>query len=148
MSSQSDLRAILSRSRVIAVVGLSPQPHRPSHEVASYLQDQGFRIVPVNPVVAAQGARILGEPCYASLSDAAHAMAQQGSRIDLVDCFRRSEDIPPVVEEAIAIGADTVWMQLGIVNETAAARARSAGLAVVQNLCILVEHARLFRPRR
>jgi len=143
MSTKTDLRAILDRCRVIAVVGLSPNTYRPSHEVASYLQQQGFRIIPVNPVVAAQGGRLLDETCYASLSEAAAALAREGTRIDLVDCFRRSEDIPPIVDEAIAIGADTVWMQLGVVNEAAAARARSAGLAVVQNLCLLVEHARL-----
>lgn len=149
MSTEAELRAILDRCRVIAVVGLSPNPDRPSHEVASYLQQQGFRVIPVNPVVAAQGSRVLGETCYPSLSEAAAALAREGARIDLVDCFRRSEDIPPIVDEAVAIGADTVWMQLGVVNEAAAARARSAGLAVVQNLCLLVEHARLLGgPRR
>lgn len=147
MNTETDLRAILARCRVIAVVGLSPNANRPSHEVASYMQAQGYRIVPVNPLVAAQGDTLLGETCYASLSEAAGALAQQGARIDLVDCFRRSEDIPPIVHEAIAIGADTVWMQLGVMHDGAAARARSAGLAVVQNLCLLVEHARLLGRR-
>lgn len=124
---------------VIAVVGLSDRANRPSHYVSAYMQEQGYRIVAVNPQYA--GSTILGEYCYASLSEAQQALAGQGVQIDIVDCFRRAEDIPPVVEEAIRIGASCVWMQQGIVNEAAAARARDAGLQVVMDRCIKVDHA-------
>lgn len=129
---------ILARCRTVAVVGLSPQPHRDSYEVAQYLQAQGWRIVPVNPVAAACGVPILGETVYPSLTEAA-----RHARIDLVDVFRNSADVPPVVDEAIAIGAPALWLQLGITHEAAAARARVAGLLVVQDKCLLVEHGRL-----
>lgn len=138
------LRAILARCRTIAVVGLSPQWHRPSHFAAQYMQAHGYHIVPVNPLVARDGGAILGETAYASVSEAAQALAAQGRTIDMVDCFRRSEDIPPLAEEAIAIGAQCLWLQLGVVNEEAAAKARAAGLAVVQDRCVKIEHARLF----
>lgn len=143
MSSPDFLRAILAQCRTIAVVGLSPKPHRDSYHVAQYLQEQGYRIVPVNPVVAREGGRILGEPCYASLSDAAQALVAQQLRIDMVDVFRNSADVPPIAEEAIAIGAQCLWLQRGICHEEAATRARAAGLQVVQDLCTLVEHQRL-----
>ena len=136
--------SILQDSRTIAVVGLSPKPERDSHHVAEYLQQQGYRIVPVNPVVAQGGGSILGEICFASLSDAGQAIARQGGRIDMVDCFRKSEDIPPLAEDAIAIGASCLWLQLGVVNEDAARRAEDAGLQVIQNRCVKIEHARLF----
>ena len=140
----SQLRAILARCRTIAVVGLSPQWHRPSHFAAQYMQAHGYHIVPVNPLVARDGGAILGETAYASVSEAAQALAAQGRTIDMVDCFRRSEDIPPLAEEAVAIGASCLWLQLGVVNEEAAAKARAAGLDVVQDRCVKIEHARLF----
>lgn len=142
-SSPDSLRAILAQCRTIAVVGLSPKPHRESYHVAQYLQTQGYRIVPINPVAAAQGVQILGQPCYASLSDAAQALAVQHLKIDLVDVFRNSADVPPIAEEAIAIGAQCLWLQQGICHDDAAARARAAGLQVVQDRCTLVEHQRL-----
>src|SRR4051812_49048918 len=103
---------ILRESKNVAVVGLSNNPERASHEVAGYLQQHGYRIVPVNPVYAGQ--QILGEPVYASLQDAANALAPQGRRIDIVDCFRKSEDIPPLARDAVAVRAGCLWMQLGI----------------------------------
>jgi len=126
---------ILDNYKTIAVVGLSPKSHRDSYEVAEYMQKQGYRIVPVNP--AAGVSEILGEKVYPSLIDAA-----KHEQIDLVDVFRNSPDVPPVVDEAIAIGAKAVWMQLGIEHPHAADKARNAGLAVVQNKCLLIEHRR------
>lgn len=126
---------LLATCRCVAVVGLSPKPARASHDVARVMQAAGWRIVPVNPVAAGQ--TILGEPVYASLHEAA-----QQARIDLVNVFRQSEDVPPVVDEAIAIGAPAIWLQLGIRHDEAAARARAAGLAVVQDKCLKVEWAR------
>ena len=140
----SALRTILARCRTIAVVGLSPQWHRPSHFAAQYMQAHGYRIVPVNPLVADKGGSILGETAYASVTKAAQAVAAQGQRIDMVDCFRRAEDIPPLVDEAIAVGASCLWLQLGVINEAAAAQARAGGLDVVQDRCVKIEHARLF----
>lgn len=124
---------------IIAVVGLSNRPNRASHEVAAYMQANGYRIVAVNPMYA--GEKILGEHCYPTLHMAAQALAESGQKIDIVDCFRKSADIPPVVDEAIAIGARCVWMQLDIVHEEAAAKARAAGLIVVMDRCIKIEHA-------
>ena len=118
------------------MVGLSPKPERDSHHVAEYLQQQGYRIVPVNPM--ADGQQILGERCWPSLTEAA-----RHHRIDLVDVFRNSADVPPIAEEAIAIGAKVLWLQLGVQHDAAAARARAAGLQVVQDRCMLVEHQRL-----
>jgi predicted CoA-binding protein len=135
-----DIPAILQRARTIAVVGLSSDSQRPSHEVASYLQQHGFLIVPVNPSQA--GRRILGEPCHATLTDAAAALKSTGAQIDVVDCFRRSEAIGPIADEAIAIGAWCLWMQLGVINEAAAQKARGAGLAVVMDHCMKIEHMR------
>lgn len=126
------LREILVAARTIAVVGLSDKPHRPSHEVAAYLQDAGYRIIPVNPMIT----EVLGERAYASLRDIA-------APIDIVDIFRRPQFVPQIVEDAIAIGAKVVWMQLGIVHEEAAARARAAGLAVVMDTCLATTHDRL-----
>jgi len=124
---------------IIAVVGLSNRPDRPSYEVSAYMQHHGYRIVAVNPMYA--GTQILGEYCYANLRDAAAALAGSGLKIDIVDCFRKSADIPPVVDEAIAIGATCVWMQQGIVNEAAAAKAQEAGLVVIMDRCIKIDHA-------
>jgi uncharacterized protein len=140
MDTISELRRILATCKTIAVVGLSPQWHRPSFFAAKYMQVHGYRIVPVNPGAA----EILGERCYASVTDAAQALAAQGQKIDMVDCFRKSEDIPPIADEAIAIGAKCLWMQIGVVNEQAAAKARAAGLDVVMDRCVKIEHARLF----
>ena len=127
---------ILNSSRTIAVVGLSPEPDRPSYRVARYLKEQGYRIVPVNP-----GAKeILEEPCYPTLSSIPEV-------VDAVDIFRRSEEVPAVVEEAIRIGAKAVWMQEGVIDEAAAARAREAGLLVVMDRCMLKQH-RTLRARR
>ena len=140
----STLRDVLGRCRTIAVVGLSPQWHRPSFFAAKYMQAHGYRIVPVNPVVAREGGSILGEPCYASLYEAEQAIARQGGRIDMVDCFRKSEDIPPLADDAVAIGAKCLWLQLGVFNEDAARVAEDAGLLVIQNRCVKIEHARLF----
>lgn len=141
--SDPQLRAILVQCRTIAVVGLSPKSHRDSYHVAQYLQQQGYRIVPVNPVVAQAQESILGEPCYASLSQAAQALAAQQIRIDMVDVFRNSADVPPIAQEAIAIGAQCLWLQRGIRHDEAAAQAQTAGLQVVQDRCTLVEHQRL-----
>lgn len=132
---------ILEESKTIAVVGLSSKPERASHEVAEYLQRQGYRIVPVNPAYA--GDEILGEMVYANLQDAADALAPLGQRIDIVDCFRKSEDIPPLARDAIAVRASCLWMQLGIENQPAADLARAAGLDVVMDHCIKIQHKAL-----
>jgi uncharacterized protein len=122
---------ILNHFCTIAVVGLSPKPHRASFDVARYMQSAGYRIIPVNP----NATEVLGEKSYASLTQAA-----QHETIDLVNCFRNSEDIAPVVDEAIAIGAKAVWMQLGITHAAAAAKAEAAGLLVVQDHCLKIDH--------
>ena len=126
---------ILRHCRTIAVVGLSPKPHRASFDVSRYMQAAGYRIIPINPVVASEGGEVLGEKTYASLLEAA-----RHEQIDLVNCFRNSEDIPPIVDAAIAIGAKAVWMQLGISNPVAAAKAEAAGLLVVQDHCLKIDH--------
>ena len=126
------IEGILKRAKTVAVVGLSPKADRPSYGVASYLKEQGYRIIPVNPAAD----EVLGEKCYPDLSSIEE-------KVDVVDIFRRAEDVPPIVEEAIRTGAETVWMQEGIVNEEAAARAREAGLEVVMDRCMLKEHKRL-----
>jgi predicted CoA-binding protein len=130
----NDVQHILTHCRTVAVVGLSPKTHRDSYEVAEYLQSHGWRIIPVNPL--AKVPSILGERVYDSLTQAA-----AHENIDLVDCFRNSEDIPPIVDEAIALGLGAVWMQLGIEHAEAAAKARQAGLRVVENRCIKIDLA-------
>ena len=135
---QSDILHILKTCKTIAVVGLSPKVHRDSYEVAEYMQSQGYRIMPINPVAAASNELILGEKVYATLLDAAKV-----EKIDMVDCFRNSEDIPPIATEAVQIKAQVLWMQLGIENESARTEATAAGLAVVENQCLLIEHKRL-----
>ena len=135
------IEQILHAARTVAVVGLSPKPERASLEVAEYLQGHGYRIVPVNPAYAGQ--RILGETVYATLQEAADALALTGTRIDVVDVFRKSEDVPPIAKDAIDVRAGTLWMQLGIENRVAADLARAAGLDVVMNHCMLVERSRL-----
>jgi len=122
---------ILKRYRTIAVVGLSSNPSRPSYGVTEYMQSTGYRIIPVNP----NETEVLGEKSYARLEDVPE-------KIGIVDVFRRSERVPPVVESAIRVGAKVVWMQLGVENTAAAERARAAGLIVVEDACILVEHRR------
>ena len=126
-----DMQHILTQCRTVAVVGLSPKTHRASFEVSQYMQAQGWRIVPINP----NASSILGEICYPSLTEAA-----RHHRIELVNVFRNSEDVPPVVDEAIAIGAQAVWLQMGVVHDVAAEKARAAGLRVVQDRCLMVEH--------
>lgn len=132
---------ILDDSKIIAVVGLSNKPERASHTVAQYLQSQGYRIVPVNPTCAGQ--QILGETVHARLQDAADALAPSGQGIDIVNCFRNPEDIPPLARDAIAIRAGCLWMQLGIENQQAADLARAAGLDVVMDRCLKIEHRAL-----
>jgi|SRR5947209_17737626 len=122
---------ILQNSKTIAIVGLSANPSRASHGVAAYMQAAGYRIIPVNP----NESEVLGEKSYARLEDVPE-------KVDIVNIFRRSEDVPPVVESAIRIAARTVWMQLGITNESAAEKARAAGLNVVEDKCIMVERRR------
>jgi predicted CoA-binding protein len=129
----ASLRRILASSRTIAVVGLSAEWHRPSFFAAKYMQEHGYRIVPVNP----RYAEILGERCFASLDDV-------DVGIDIVDVFRRTEDVPPIAAQAIAIGAKCLWQQIGVKNIDAAQRAEAAGLDSVLDRCVKIEHARLF----
>ncbi|MFD0616469.1 CoA-binding protein [Paenibacillus sp. GCM10027629] len=127
--SQEEIREILRSSNVIAVVGLSEKPDRTSYMVAEAMQRRGYRIIPVNPVVA--GTKILGEPCYSSLKDIPE-------KVDIVNVFRRSEFCEPVAEEAVAIGAKTLWLQQGIINISAANIAAGGGLKVIMDVCIKV----------
>jgi uncharacterized protein len=122
---------ILTKYKTIAVVGLSSNPTRPSYGVTEYMQSSGYQIIPVNP----NETDVLGEPSYANLEDIPQ-------KIEIVDVFRRPEDVPPVVDAAIKVGAKVIWMQQGIANELAAEKARSAGLTVIMDACILVEHKR------
>lgn len=134
----ADLVRILSQSRTIAVVGLSADATRTSHQVSSYMQQHGYRIVPVNPTYA--DSQILGEYCYPDLPTAAHALAENGQKIDIVNCFRRADDIPPIAAQAIQIGSRCLWMQLGISHAESAQQAQAAGLQVVMNRCIKIDH--------
>jgi predicted CoA-binding protein len=127
------LRRILSENRVIAVVGLSADWFRPSYFAAKYMQEHGYTIIPVNPKYP----EILGQKCYRSLRDIP-------GKVDMVDVFRKTQDVPPIAEEAIAIGAKVLWQQLGVKNDAAAAKARAAGLDVVMDRCVKIEHGRLF----
>ncbi len=129
----SSLRRILRNHRRVAIVGLSADWFRPSHFVAKYLQQHGYRVVPVNPRYDS----ILGERCYARLEDIPEP-------IDMVDVFRRTQDVGPIADSAIAIGAKCLWQQIGVRNEAAAGQARAAGLDVVMDRCVKIEHARLF----
>lgn len=142
LTSPGELQALLRRVRVIAMVGASPEPWRPSHGIMRYLQRSGFKVLPVNPTHA--GESLHGEPITSSLSEARRSL-RPGQGIDLVSVFRRPEALPDLVEDAIAAGAAAIWTQLGIRDETAAARARAAGLAVVMDRCISVEHSRAAR---
>ena len=140
MSDIATVRRILGTCKTIAVVGLSPQWHRPSFFAAKYMQAHGYRIVPVNPTAT----EILGERSFASVTQASQALALEGRHIDMVDCFRKSQDIAPIADEAIAIGAKCLWMQIGVIDEASAAKARAAGLDVVMDRCVKIEHARLY----
>jgi len=126
------VESILTRYGIVAVVGISPDPRRPSHRVAAYLVEHGYGVIPVNPNVG----EVLGRVCYPDLS-------LIPGQVEMVDIFRRSEDVLPVVEEAIRVGARAVWMQEGVVNEEAADRAREAGLVVVMDRCMATEHSRM-----
>ena len=129
------LRRILRDTRTVAVVGLSAEWHRPSFFVAKYLQQHGYRVIPVNPRYAGQ--QILGETVYASLLDIP-------DKVDMVDVFRRSAEVLPIAQQALQIGARCLWQQIGVVNTEADALARSAGLDSVMDRCVKIEHARLF----
>lgn len=130
--SDQKIKEILTQSTTIAVVGLSPNPSRPSYGVAHYLRNKNYRIVPVNPGYP----EVLGEKAYPTLSDIPE-------KVDIVDIFRKAEYVPPVVDEAIKIKAKVIWMQSGIVNHQAAQKAKEAGLEVVMDRCMYVEHSRL-----
>ena len=134
LTADDDTRALLDRTGVIAVVGASPRPGRPSHDVMAYLQRAGYRAIPVNP--AATGQTILGEPVYGALKDVP-------VHVDLVDVFRRADDTPPVAEDAVAIGAGALWLQLGITSDRAASIATRGGLDVVMDRCTAIEIGRL-----
>ena len=135
MDDINTLRRILKENRVMAVVGLSADWFRPSHFAAKYLQEHGYRVIPVNPRYAGQ--TLLGERCYASLRDIP-------DQVDLVDVFRKTADVMPIAEEAIAIGAKVLWQQIGVKNVAADAKVRAAGLESVMDRCVKIEHARLF----
>ena len=129
---------LLKMAKTIAIVGISNKPERDSYKVAEYLQSHGYKILAINPLQA--GNIILGEHCYSSL---AQAKQETGLKIDIVDCFRKSEDIPVILNEAITVEAGAIWMQLGIENADAAETAMQAGLPVVMNRCTKIEHKRL-----
>ncbi|WP_224983100.1 CoA-binding protein [Geomonas agri] len=129
-----DIKEILTKYRTVAVVGLSPDAGKPSHEVAAYLKRAGYRIIPVNPAVA----EVFGEKSYPTLADIPEP-------VEIVDVFRRSEFVPEIVEQAIAKGAKVVWLQEGVVHQEAAQRAREAGLEVVMDRCMLKEHVKAVR---
>jgi predicted CoA-binding protein len=133
MDDINTLRRILRETRVIAVVGLSADWFRPSFFAAKYMQEHGYRVIPVNPKYAT----ILGEKCYKSLREIPE-------RVDMVDVFRKTQDVPPIADDAIAIGAKVLWQQLSVRNEAAAAKARAAGLDAVLDRCVKIEHGRLF----
>jgi len=133
MDDINTLRRILKDSRVIAVVGLSADWYRPSYFAAKYMQEHGYRVIPVNPKYEA----ILGEKCYKSLRDIPEP-------VDMVDVFRKTQDVPPIAQDAIAIGAKVLWQQLGVRDEAAADRVRAAGLDAVLDRCVKIEHGRLF----
>ncbi len=126
------IRKVLRESKTIAVVGLSPKPNRPSHQVARYLMEVGYTIIPVNPGQDI----ILGQTCYSNLRDIP-------TPVDMVDIFRRQEEVVPIVEDAIGVGARFIWMQQGIVNEEAAGKAEAAGLIVIMDRCTKIDHMNL-----
>ncbi|MEO7150950.1 MAG: CoA-binding protein [Burkholderiaceae bacterium] len=131
------LRRILRDCRVIAIVGLSADWNRPSNFVGKYLQHHGYRVIPVNPRYAADPAGVLGQKCHASLADI-------DEPVDMVDVFRRTEDVMPIAQQAIDLGAKCLWQQIGVRNEEADRQVRAAGLDSVMDRCVKIEHARLF----
>ncbi|MDP2195022.1 MAG: CoA-binding protein [Rhodocyclaceae bacterium] len=133
ITDDANLTRILDTHRIIAMVGLSARADRPSNSVARYLLARGYTVIPVNPAVS----EILGQRCYASLHDIP-------VKVDMVDVFRKADDVPPIADAAIAIGAKSLWLQLGIINAAAAAKASAAGLDVVMDRCPKIEYARLF----
>jgi predicted CoA-binding protein len=133
MDDINTLRRILHEAKTIAVVGLSADWFRPSFFAAKYMQEHGYRVIPVNPKYP----EILGEKSFASLRDIRE-------KVDIVDVFRKTADVPPIAEDAIAIGAKVLWQQIGVKNEAAAAKARAAGLETVMDRCVKIEHGRLF----
>ena len=134
LNSDADLKHLLENTRTIALVGASPKPNRPSYGVMAYLQQSGYRVIPVNPVAA--GTTILGETVYGTL-------AEIKEPVDMVDVFRRAEDTPPVAKEAVAAGAKSLWLQLDIANDEAAKIATEGGLDVVMDRCTAIEVGRL-----
>ena len=131
----NELRVILKESKTIAVVGLSANWDRPSYFAAKYMQEHGYKIIPVNPAYVGQ--EVLGERCYSSLEEIPES-------VDMVDCFRKSEDIEPIASQAVTIGAKIIWLQLGVKNESASEIASAAGMTYVENRCVKIEHGRLF----
>jgi predicted CoA-binding protein len=135
MDDVQTLRRILRENRVIAMVGLSADWFRPSYFAAKYLQEHGYRVIPVNPRYA--GKQVLGETCYRTLREIPF-------KVDVVDVFRRTEDVAPIAEDALAIGAKVLWQQIGVKDEASAAKAQAAGLDTVMDRCMKIEHGRLF----
>ena len=133
MTEVQEVTNLLTRTKVITIVGLSPKPDRPSHEVAQFLLARGYDIIPVNPACV----EILGRPCYPDLAAVPRA-------VDMVDVFRKSEDVLPIAQDAIRIGAKSLWLQLGVINPQATVLAEAAGLIVVENLCIKIEYMQRF----
>lgn len=133
INDDAGLTRILKTHRIIAMVGLSAREDRPSNIVARYLMARGYTVIPVNPAAS----EILGQPCYASLQDIP-------GKVDMVDVFRKADDVPPIADAATAIGAKSLWLQLGIINTVAAEKASAAGLDVVMDRCPKIEYARLF----
>ena len=144
--SQREIEEALQKHKIVAVVGLSRDKTKPSYEVSEYMKNHGFRIVPINPFVD----EVLGEKSYSSLLE---IPTEIQSTIEIVNIFRRSEDVPPILEQAVKLKnahgkPQVIWMQLGIINQQAAEKARRAGLLVVMDRCIMVEHKRLFIPNQ
>jgi predicted CoA-binding protein len=137
MNTIEQIRRVLHEGRTIAVVGLSAEWHRPSFFAAKYMQDHGYRIVPVNPRYAKESTDVLGEHCYAALTDIPFP-------VDMVDVFRRTEDVLPIAQQAIQIGAKCLWQQIGVMNLEADALARNAGMDSVMDRCVKIEHGRFF----
>ena len=133
MDDINTLRRILRECHTLAVVGLSAEWHRPSYFAAKYMQEHGYRVIPVNPMYE----EVLGEKCYKSLRDIP-------DKVEIVDCFRKSAEIASLADDAVAIGAKVLWMQLGVKNAEARAKAEAAGLEVIEDHCVKIEHARLF----
>ena len=138
----SNLKTILESAKTIAVVGFSPQAHKPSFFVSKYLQAQGYRILPINPVIDGKHSGLIGEQGYADL---ATARQRTGLQIDIVDVFRRSEHTIAVLNQAIEVGAKGIWLQLGISNDEVEQGAEAAGMFVVMNRCLKTEHQRIMR---